>query len=304
MPDNEKTYGTVITDAALALVAAAALKGEQVGLKYFAVGDGGGAYYKPTSDMTSLKNEKWRGQVNSVSINQNSSNMIDVVAVIPADVGGFTIREMSVETEDGVMFAVCNTPDTEKVIITTGAAGEVELTMHIECANSANVTVAIDPTIVLARVKDIQNHNEDPNAHEIIASRINTVEANITDIRSRFNIKRDITIPVSGWTANESGVYNDVTQDGVTADMTPIVSLPPSQAATVKACGMLTMCETMAGCIRFYAKTAPTSAITASVILLQTTSGITDSGTSGGGDYVLPVATANSLGGVKIGDLS
>ena len=131
MPDTERTYGTVVTSAGLALVTAATMRGEKVKLKYLAVGDGGGQYYQPSADMTALKNEKWRGEVNSVQINPDSPNMIDIVAVIPATVGGFTIREMSVQTEgDDVMFAVCNTPDTEKVIITTGAAGEVELTMQ------------------------------------------------------------------------------------------------------------------------------------------------------------------------------
>ena len=151
MPDTERTYGTVVTSAGLALVTAATMRGEKVKLKYLAVGDGGGQYYQPSADMTALKNEKWRGEVNSVQINPDSPNMIDIVAVIPATVGGFTIREMSVQTEgDDVMFAVCNTPDTEKVIITTGAAGEVELTMHIEVANAANVTIAVDPNVVTA----------------------------------------------------------------------------------------------------------------------------------------------------------
>ena len=60
------------------------------------VEDGGGSYYKPNSTMTALKGEKWRGKVNRVEINEKSPNMIDVVAVIPSDVGGWTIREMGV----------------------------------------------------------------------------------------------------------------------------------------------------------------------------------------------------------------
>lgn len=183
MPDTERTYGTVVTSAGLALVTAATMRGEKVKLKYLAVGDGGGQYYQPSADMTALKNEKWRGEVNSVQINPDSPNMIDIVAVIPATVGGFTIREMSVQTEgDDVMFAVCNTPDTEKVIITTGAAGEVELTMHIEVANAANVTIAVDPNVVTATKTDLKNHNADPDAHGGVLPRLEVVENSLVPI--------------------------------------------------------------------------------------------------------------------------
>ena len=61
--------------------------------------------------------------MNSVTVNPDSPNIIDVLAVIPSDVGGWTIREMCVKDEEGNMIAVCNTPDTEKVIITSGANG-------------------------------------------------------------------------------------------------------------------------------------------------------------------------------------
>lgn len=183
MPDTEKTYGTVVTSAGLALVTAATMRGEKVKLKYLAVGDGGGQYYQPSADMTALKNEKWRGEVNSVQINPDSPNIIDVVAVVPATVGGFTIREMSVQTEDDdIMFAVCNTPDTEKVIITTGAAGEVELTMHIEVANAANVTIAVDPNVVTATKTDLKNHNADPDAHGGVLPRLEAIENSVVPI--------------------------------------------------------------------------------------------------------------------------
>ena len=55
MPDTERTYGTVVTSAGLALVTAATMRGEKVKLKYLAVGDGGGQYYQPSADMTALK---------------------------------------------------------------------------------------------------------------------------------------------------------------------------------------------------------------------------------------------------------
>ena len=97
----DKTYGTIVTDCGIQLIAAAVMEGKKINITDLAVGDGGGSYYKPNSTMTALKGEKWRGKVNRVEINEKSPNMIDVVAVIPSDVGGWTIREMGVldETE-------------------------------------------------------------------------------------------------------------------------------------------------------------------------------------------------------------
>ena len=69
------------------------------GLRYvdFAVVGVGGKVRREL--MTELKNEVWRGRVGSAKINEVSPNMIDVVTVVPSNVGGFTIREMAVFDE-------------------------------------------------------------------------------------------------------------------------------------------------------------------------------------------------------------
>lgn len=102
-----------------------------------------------------------------MEVNEKSPNMIDVVAVVPSDVGGWTIREMGVfdDAEEPNMIAVCNTPDTEKVIITSGAAGEIELTMHIEISNTGAISFVIDPNVVTATKKDLADHNTSQTAH-------------------------------------------------------------------------------------------------------------------------------------------
>lgn len=171
MAEIANTYGTIVTDIGNQLITEAVMEGQKVNIVSLAVGDGGGSYYKPDSTMTALKGEKWRGSVTSVQINENSPNMIDIVAVVPSSVGGWTIREMGVfddaEEADGGpnMIAVCNTPDTEKVIITSGAAGEIELTMHIEISNTGAISFIVDPNVVTATKKDIETHNASAAAH-------------------------------------------------------------------------------------------------------------------------------------------
>lgn len=184
MPDEAtKKYGTIVTDVGLMRTREAVMEGKKINLTTLAVGDGDGAYYVPSADMQGLKNETWRGDVSSVTVNPDSPNMIDVVAVIPSDVGGFTIREMAVLDDGEYTIAICNTPDTEKVIITSGAAGEVEVTMHIEFSNTGVITFIVDPYALTATKKDIQEHNTSPAAHEALFER----KAEVTDLNAHTN---------------------------------------------------------------------------------------------------------------------
>lgn len=153
---SDKIYNAIVTDIGNSLLLNTMLDGTKINLTTLVVGDGDGSYYQPTPEMTALKNQTWTGPVSVVKVNDESPNMIDVIAVIPATVGGFTIREMAIMTERDEMFAICNTPDTEKVVITTGAAGEIELQMHIELSNTDAVTSLVDPNIIVATKKDVE----------------------------------------------------------------------------------------------------------------------------------------------------
>ena len=143
-----KTYGTIITSAGAYLIADCILSGKKLPIVQAAAGDGGGAYYEPTVDQKALKREKWRGAIASAELSPQSPQMIDVRIVIDDDVGGFTVREMALFSEDGTMIAVCNTPDTEKVAITGSISGKLTMLMHIVVADVSvmefNVTPSLD----------------------------------------------------------------------------------------------------------------------------------------------------------------
>lgn len=158
-------YATLVTDVGKVLIAEALAQGEKLSITKAAVGDGAGAYYMPDSDMTALKKQTWIGDLHSVEIGE-SSNTIDVVAIVPSNVGGFTIREMAIFTDKGEMFAICNTPDTEKVLITSGAIGEMEIVMRIEVSNIDTIIFVMDPNIITATKRDVEKHNTSDHAHE------------------------------------------------------------------------------------------------------------------------------------------
>ncbi len=189
MADNERTYGAKITNAGSALIADCILNGTQLSITEAAVGDGGGAYYQPTVDQTELKNETWRGEIASATVSATTANMIDVKIVVPADEGGYTVREAAIYSADGTMIAVCNTPDTEKVAISEGVSGQLTILMHLVVADTSVMQFVINPSLDTVSADDlaaaIQAHNEDPEAHPNLIARIDAITHTISILPSQ-----------------------------------------------------------------------------------------------------------------------
>jgi Phage-related tail fibre protein len=154
--ETEKEYESIVTDVGNALMMNAVKNGTKVIITDFAVGDGNGEYYRPETGMTELKNELWRGKINSCEICRDSPNILIVTAVCPGTVGGFTIREIAVFDQDNHMIAVGNTPDTPKVTVIDGVVNELRLMMEIALINGDSVELLIDPYIVTATKKDVE----------------------------------------------------------------------------------------------------------------------------------------------------
>ena len=114
--------------------------------------------------------------------------------------------------------------------------------------------------------------------------------------------KADITISASDWNGCE-GEYPytaSVEREEIKATHIPIVALHRDSLAVAEAAGMCSSAETVDGAVRFWARKIPTVDLSATLALL--TPGTGELGAAGGGSaYVLPVASADTLGGVKIG---
>lgn len=149
-------YYAIVTDLGTNKMLRAIKEGKKVNVTHIAVGDGEGEYYQPTADMTALKNELWRGEVNSCRISEESENLLIIESVIPSDAGGFTVREMAAFDEEGEMIAICNTPDTQKVRVSDGVAHELKLAIEVALSNTDSVQLIIDPNVVTATKKDIE----------------------------------------------------------------------------------------------------------------------------------------------------
>ena len=165
---NDSKYKTIVTDTADEKFAKYTIGGPKVNIVTAVVGDGNGAYYMPTSDMTAIKNEVWRGKIAKQEINALSKNMVDVKIILDGNVGGFTIREVGLLDEEGDLIVICNFPATPKALILEGVPSKLVILVHALFTNVDAVQFNVDPSIDHVTLEDletalekaIQAHNE------------------------------------------------------------------------------------------------------------------------------------------------
>ncbi|MDR3345166.1 MAG: phage tail protein [Oscillospiraceae bacterium] len=158
-------YIAVVTDAGRAKIATNIAQGVPVQIPTCAVGDGGGTDYTPNTDMTALVNQTWSGMVNLVQQNSTDSDILDVRIVIPADVGGFTVRETGLFDETGSLLAIASVPAITKSIATQGATNDVALWLHLRISSEADVELSIDANVEVATQADITAHDISMASH-------------------------------------------------------------------------------------------------------------------------------------------
>lgn len=158
-----ETFYTILTNIGKARIANATALGTLVNVTTLVVGDGlNGGYYNPTEDQTALKHQVWQGAINAISIDEQNANWIVIEAVIPSDVGGFTVREAGILDDQGNLLAVGKYPETYKPVLADGSAKDLYIRMILEVTNAASVTLKIDPATVLVTKKYV---DDTINAH-------------------------------------------------------------------------------------------------------------------------------------------
>ncbi|OZV11067.1 hypothetical protein CIW83_16925 [Tissierella sp. P1] len=194
-------FYTILTQIGKAKIANASTLGNKVNFIHFALGDGNGSYYNPIESQQALKNEVWRGQIGNVVIDENNPSWIVLETIIPADQGGFMIREAGVFDDEGNMLAIGKYPETYKPIVSTGSAKDLYIRMILEVSNTSAVNLKIDPTMILATKKDI----------DILSNRIKKNEDDI------LNFKKGTTIIEELQTENKTllGAINELNEKKV-----------------------------------------------------------------------------------------
>lgn len=126
--------------------------------------------YEPTPDLTELRSEVWRGVVTNAEIDPNSPNVINYDTIIPSNVGGFTMREYGIMDDQGKLIGVGNLASTPKVRFEDGISDETELTFSLTISSPEAMDWKVDPTVIIATKRNLQDHNVDPEAHPFLRS--------------------------------------------------------------------------------------------------------------------------------------
>lgn len=150
-------YFALLTNQGAAKLANAAALGTKVDLKEMAVGDGGGTLPTPDPTQTKLIGEKRRAQLNSLSIDAANSSQIIAEQIIPESEGGFWIREIGLYDADGVLIAVANCPETYKPQLAEGSGRTQTVRMILIVNSTSAVMLKVDPSVVLATRKYVDD---------------------------------------------------------------------------------------------------------------------------------------------------
>lgn len=150
-------YYALLTNLGAAKLANAAALGTKLQITQMAVGDGGGTLPTPNASQTALIGEKRRAPLNQLSIDAANSSQIIAEQIIPESDGGFWIREIGLYDADGTLIAVANCAETYKPQLQEGS-GRTQTVRLILIVNSMDaVTLKIDPSVVLATRKYVDD---------------------------------------------------------------------------------------------------------------------------------------------------
>lgn len=152
-------FYTLLTNIGAALHANAQVQQTTVAWSHFALGDGNGAAVVPTQTQTGLRREVHRLAITSIETHPDNPNWIVVEAVVPSDVGGWTVRESAIYGGPGgnTCIAVGNYPETYKPVLAEGAGREMVMRMIVEISSVATVKLLIDPAVAIASRQWVQS---------------------------------------------------------------------------------------------------------------------------------------------------
>ncbi|WP_052958396.1 tail fiber protein [Obesumbacterium proteus] len=196
----EDEFFTILTKVGQAKIAAAVANSDTIKLHSLAVGDGGGSVYVPDDTQTALRHELWRGELNELRVDVANPNWITVTAVLPADVGGWYVREGALFDTDGDLIAIAKLPVTYKPLLEMGSSKQLYIQIIMEVTNASVVTLLVDGSVVLA-------------TREYVDNRINNIS---------FNTMKDVPVAT-------------LQQKGITQLNNATDSNSENQAATPKA---------------------------------------------------------------------
>ncbi|EFS1009331.1 hypothetical protein HYB31_003967 [Salmonella enterica] len=150
-------YYAILTNQGAARLANATMLGSKLNLTQMAVGDANGVLPTPDPAQTKLINQKRIAPLNLLSVDTNNQSQIIAEQIIPENEGGFWIREIGLYDDEGVLIAVANCPETYKPQLQEGSGRTQTIRMILVVTNTEAITLKIDPSVVLATRKYVDD---------------------------------------------------------------------------------------------------------------------------------------------------
>ncbi|KJH73917.1 phage tail protein [Pseudomonas sp. ES3-33] len=150
MIDQNSQFFAILTNIGVAKQANADALGIPWKITEMGVGDANGTDPMPDATQTKLINERRRAPLNLLKVDPENAAIIVAEQVIPENVGGWWIREISLYDSDGDMIAIANCAPSFKPLLNQGSGRTQVVRMNMIVSNSSNIELKIDPSVVLA----------------------------------------------------------------------------------------------------------------------------------------------------------
>ena len=150
MIDLNSQFFAILTKVGEAKQANADALGIPWNISQMGVGDANDTDPIPDRLQTKLINERRRAPLNQLMIDPLNASVLIAEQVIPADVGGWWVREIGLYDSDGDLIAVANCAPSYKPLMSQGSGRTQIVRMNFVISSITNVVLKIDPAIVLA----------------------------------------------------------------------------------------------------------------------------------------------------------
>ena len=171
-------YYTLLTNAGASAMAYAAAHATAVDLAQVALGDGNGSLPAHTPASTSLVHEVYRANINSITQDPDNAAWYIVELVVPPEVGDFWVREFRIDDAEGNPIYIGVTAPEFKPILASGMTRDSIYRLIVETANAAEITLVVDPSIVMATHEYVLDALEDyiPLAQKAAVNGVGTLD--------------------------------------------------------------------------------------------------------------------------------
>ena len=181
MANATTQFGGFLTNVGIAQQSNSAMLGIPWTITHMLIGDAGGEPSQtpdptPKPTQTALVRQVYRAPLNALYQSPADPAVLVAELVLPPEIGGWWIRELALEDGNGNFIAVAKPAPSYKPLLVQGSGRTQTIRMHVVFGNVANITLKIDPSIVLATREYVDKARE---AAELYAR--NQIKAHVAE---------------------------------------------------------------------------------------------------------------------------